>query len=182
MKAESRQLIWATIIGCAVILVSWNAFGMGADHPNDGPVSVTTAWPEGMHKLINASNRVHGYFINQADIFFFSGNATNLSAFLADYSKISGVEKHRLILHEGVGEAKSPWGTTGRPCDWKLFGYSKDWHNQSTLKGTNSVETLQTAAKESVYVLEVHLWTGGRITLDEVVVPKNVEVTKYKSP
>ena len=41
-------------------------------------------------------------------IFFFSGSATNFSDFLRSYSKIEGVENHQLILHDGIGEAKSP--------------------------------------------------------------------------
>jgi hypothetical protein len=180
MKTHSRQLIWATIIGCAVIRTSWDTFGLGSDYPNDRPVTGSTNWPKGMDKLVNATNRVHGFFVNAEDIFFFSGSATNLTAFLTDYSQMSGVEKHRLILHEGVGEAKSPWEKTGRACDWKLYGCPKGWHNLATLKGTNSGEVLQKSAKEPGYVLEVHLWTGGRIILNQVVVPQNVEITKDK--
>ncbi len=164
---------------CAFIITTLDAFGLGSDYPN-GPVTGEGSWPKGMNKLVNDTNRVHGFFVNQEDIFFFSGSATNLTAFLTDYSQIAGVEKHRLILHEGVGEAKSPWEKTGRACDWKLYGCSKGWHNLATLTGTNSVEVLQKAAKEPGYVLEVHLWTGGRIALDQVVLPQNVEITKDK--
>jgi len=104
-----------------------------------------------------------------------------LTTFLWDYSHIQGVKSRRLILHDGIGEAKSPWETTGRPCDWKLYGCPKGMHNLKTgnLKGTNVVEVLK-AGREPGYVLEVHLWTGGRIALDQVIVPKNVEITKDK--
>jgi hypothetical protein len=30
------------------------------------------------------------------------------------------------------------------------------------------------------YVVEVHFWTGGKIALSQVAIPKNVEVTKAK--
>jgi hypothetical protein len=181
MKTHSRQLFWTAIIGWAVMLAPGDAFGLGSDYPNGSPVAGSTSWPKGMDKLVNGTNRVHGFFINSADLFFFSGGATNLTAFLADYSLISGVEKHRLILHEGVGEAKSPWEKTGRPCDWRLDGCPRSWLNLASLKGTNnSLEVLQKAAQEPGYVLEVHFWTGGRIALDQVVVPRNVEVAKAK--
>jgi len=133
-----------------------------------------------MDKLVNATNRVHGFFVNAEDVFFFSGNASNFTTFLTDYSQMSGVEKHRLILHDGIGEAKSPWDKTGRACDWKFYGCPKGWLNLATLKGTNFIEVMQKAAKEPGYVLEVHLWTGGRIALDQVIVPQNVEVAKDK--
>jgi hypothetical protein len=180
MKTYSRQFLWVSIIGCVVLFASWNVFGLGADYPNDRPVAGSTGWPKGMDKLVNVTNRIHGFFVNAEDLFFFSGSATNLSAFLTDYSQLFGVEKHRLILHENVGEAKSPWEKTGRACDWKLYGCPKGWLNLATLRGTNSVEVLQKAATEPGYILEVHFWTGGRIALDQVVVPQNVEITKDK--
>jgi hypothetical protein len=84
---------------------------------------------------------------------------------LEDYSKIGGtVDSHRLILHDGVGEAKSPWDKNGRSCDWELYGQGNGWKNGIM---TN-------------YLLEVHFWTGGKIVLNQVTIPKNVEVTNAK--
>jgi hypothetical protein len=168
------------VIGCALLMASRDAFAAGSDYPNDRPVTGSTNWPKGMDRLVNATNRVHGFFVNPEDIFFFSGSASGLTAFLQDYSQLAGVESRRLILHEGVGEAKSPWEKTGRPCDWKLYACPKGWHNLHTLskQGTNSVEALQKAAKEPGYVVEVHFWTGGRIPLDQVDIPNNVVVQK----
>jgi hypothetical protein len=133
-----------------------------------------------LERLVKATNRVHGFFVNAEDIFFYSGSASGLTAFLLDYSKLEGVERRRLILHEGIGEAKSPWEKTGRVCDWKLYACPKGWHNISVLskQGTNSVQALQKAAAEPGYIVEVHFWTGGRIALDEVEVPKGVVVLK----
>jgi hypothetical protein len=56
----------------------------------------------------------------------------------------------------------------------------KGWLNLAELskQGTNSVETLQKAAKEPGDVVEMHFWTGGRIALDQVDIPKNVVVQK----
>ena len=164
-----------------VILGSGDAFGLGSMYPNDKPVMRGASWPEGMTELVNNTNRVYGFWVNGTDVFSFSGQATNLSAFLAEYSRISGVDKHRLILHEGVGRARSAFENSGTTFDWKVIGCAKGWHNLTKLSGstvTNSFEELQKMFEEPGYVLEVHFWTGARIALDQVVVPKNIEVRK----
>ena len=186
-----------------LVFVTGHTFGLGSDYINNSPVNNNPSWPEGVANLVNTTNRVHGFFVNDEDIFFFSGSATNLTTFLADYSQIQGVEKHRLILHDGVGEAKSPWEKTGRACDWELNGCSKWYRDLATLAShaTNSLELTQQAnqgknygyvlvgtngaikiidsqkaGRATNYVLVVHFWTGGKIALDDVIIPKNVEV------
>jgi hypothetical protein len=157
-----KKFLFATALAGAIAFAGWNAFGLGADYPNGQPAT-QQQWPEGMASLVNTTNRIHGFFENDSDVFFFAGNATDFSSFLEDYSKIGGtVDRHRLILHKGAGEAKSPWETNGRACDWKLFGRGNGWANGVI---TN-------------YVLEVHFWTGGKIALDQAAIPKNVEVMK----
>jgi hypothetical protein len=170
------------VVGCALLIASKEAFALGGDYPSDRLITGSRNWPKGMDMLVNATNRVHGYFVNAEDIFFFSGSAAELTAFLHDYSRLEGVESRRLILHDGLGEAKSPWAKTGRPCDWKLYACPKSWPNLGVLlkQGTNSVEAVQKAAKEPGYLVEVHFWTGGRIALDQIDIPKNVVVQKER--
>jgi hypothetical protein len=179
MKTHSLRLARLLILS-TLLIATRNTFALGADHPNDQPIIGLTHWPAGLEKLVNVTNRVHGFFVNQEDTFFYSGDTAALSAFLADYAKLDGVVAKRLIQHEGVGEAKSPWAKEGRPCDWKLYVCPKSWHNLAELSkgGTNSVEVLQIAAKEAGYIVEVHVWIGGRLALDQVEIPKTVEVTK----
>jgi len=181
MKLNIRRLI-GILISFALIIGAQNVFASGSDYPNDRPVSGSTNWPKGLDTLINVTNRVHGFWVNQVDTFFFSGNASQLTAFLRDYSQLEGVESHRLILHDGAGEAKSPWEKTGRPCDWELYVVPKGWYNIGVLikQGTNSVEALRKAGQEPGYIVEVHFWTGGHIAFDQIDVPKNVEVKKEK--
>jgi hypothetical protein len=122
------------------------AFGLGADHPNGRPV-INPLWPPGLAELVNQSSRVHGFFENNVDVFFFSGTASNFSAVLQAYSKLEGVAGHRLILHAGVGEARSPWSTSGQPCDWELFldsGWGTNISGRAS-PGTNSIQALQIA-------------------------------------
>ena len=169
-------------MGFALLVATREAFALGADHPNNRPVTGSTNWPKGLDLLINSTNRVHGYFVNAEDIFFFGGSASQLSAFLQKYSELDGVARRRLILHEGTGEAKSPWGKAGRPCDWKMYMCPMGWHKAGVLlqQGTNSIPEIQQAAKEPGYVVEIHFWTGGRIKLGQVAIPKNVVVEKAK--
>lgn len=160
---KTPRFITTGLATCVLAAVAWRASGLGADYQSDQPVGGTSAWPEGLKQLVNRTNRVHGFFVNAEDVFFFSGTATNFTEFLQSYAKISGVEQHRMILHEGIGVAKSPWSTNGLPCDWKLDACPKAWLTQN--------------AKEESFILEVHFWTGGNITLDQLAVPLNVEIT-----
>jgi hypothetical protein len=183
MKTNTQQMARTAVFVCSFIITTLDVFGLGSDYPNDKPVTGAqiSRWPSGMSGLVDSPYRVHGYFCNAEDIFFFSGTATNFSEFLQKYSQIQGIEKHCLILHGGTGEAMSPWQTTGRSCDWKIYGCPKGWHNLATLKGTNSVE-VRKAAKELRYIFEVHFWTGGPIKLEQVSIPKNIEVKKDQNP
>ena len=154
-------MVAMALIGWALACSCEQALGLGGDHPNGQPARSNGNWPNGMEDLVNITNRVHGFFVNDQDVFFFSGSVTNFTQFLQQYSKIQGiVDTHRLVLHEGAGEAKSPWEKVGRSCDWKLYGRGNGWK----------------AGVITNYVLEVHLWTGGHIALEKVVVPKNVEI------
>lgn len=156
---------WGVAMACAIMLAAANVFGLGSDWPN-GRWASEPGWPAGMTNLVNITNRIGGLWVNGQDSFFFSGTANNFSGFLADYSKIGGIENHRLILHSGPGEAYSLGGGNRRPCDWRLDGALAGW----------------TKSKATNYVLEVHFWTGGKIALGEVTIPKNVEVVKEKQP
>jgi len=156
------------IIACAFTFAGcWNDFGLGADYPNDQPV-MQPSWPAGMSQLANKTNRIGGLFVNAEDVFFFSGTMSDFNAFLADYSSVKAIEKHRLILHEGKGEAFSLGGVNKRPCDWKLDGCPAAWRDmhQGNFK----------TPRDTNYVLEVQFWTGGKIPLNQLVIPKNVEL------
>ena len=181
MKTQPRQWILPAV--ASALLMAASAFGLGFVYPNDKPVNGSgRRWPKGMEALVNATNRVWGYAVNAEDTFFFSGGAPELTAFLRGYSRLEGIEDRRLILHDGIGEAKAPWENTGRPCDWKVYLCPKGWHNAAVLleQRTNSVEVIQKAGKEPGYVVEVHFWTGGHIAINQLDVPKNVVVERGK--
>jgi hypothetical protein len=161
-----RSMLLPTITRCAVTLAGRNVFGLGGDYPNGQPVH-QPAWPAGMADLVNTRSRVGGMFVSGEDIFFYSGTAAELNAFLEGYAKIQDLERHRLILHRGAGETGSLASGSRRPCDWKLQGRPG---------ASRSRYLLSLAAPEPRYVLEVHFWTEGRLALDDVAVPTNTEV------
>jgi len=154
-----------TITNCALTLAGRNVFGLGGEYPN-GQTLHQPGWPAGMKDLVNAEQRIGGMFVNAEDIFFYSGTAPELSAFLDGYAKIQNIERHRLILHRGAG---SLVGGNGKPCDWTLQGRPGAPRPKSRMG---------MASRDPAYVLEVHFWTEGRIALDEVGIPQNVEISK----
>ena len=100
-------MLAAVLVGGTVLGAS-TAFGLGMDYPNGQPV-INANWPPGVTNLVNTTNRIGGIWVNGRDWFFFFGSTSNFNAFLDDYSKIQGLEQHRLILHEGAGEAYTYW-------------------------------------------------------------------------
>ncbi len=164
-------MLLPTITRCALNLAARNVFGLGGDYANGQPAS-QPAWPAGMQELANAEARVGGMFVSGEDIFFYSGTAAELNAFLEGYAKLQGIERHRLILHRGAGVTESMIGGNRRPCDWKLLG-RPGASRSGILRGI--------ASQEPRYVLEVHFWTEGRIALDEMTVPANTEVVTAKT-
>lgn len=173
MKHKMRHGL-ARVAGGLFMLAAQGAFGLGADHPNDHPVSGPSDWPKGLTELVNATNRVHGFFVNAEDVFFFKGDAARLSGVLGEVARLPGVVRRKLILKKGVGEARSPWDKAARgTCEWQLYVCPKSWRDlgEMALQRTNTVAALPSATKEPGYVVEVHVWTGGRLAWPEVVVP-----------
>lgn len=184
MKHGIRHGLLVLVVGF-IILVSRGAFGLGADHPNDRPVSGSSDWPKGLASLVNTTNRVHGFFINAEDFFFFTGDAGRLSTFLGAIARLEGVVSRKLILHEGVGEARSPWDKAARgSCDWKLSTCPKSWRDlgEAALQGRTAVQALQRAEKSPGYLVEVNVWAGGNLKWGDVVVPEGIAVERAPVP
>ncbi len=176
MKRNLKWMADVTIVVGLFAFAGGNVLGMGGDYLDNQRVS-ELSWPAGMADLVNSTNRIGGLWVNAEDIFFFSGMATNFSTFLSAYSAIESVDRHQLILHEGAGEAYMLGGKGRRPCDWELFGSPKSWlvGHAAIAQGTNVITARELAANNTNYVLEVHFWTGGKIALAQLAIPKNVE-------
>jgi hypothetical protein len=140
------------------------AWGLGADLPS---TAVTNGkWPKGLAELVNTPARVHGYFVNAADVLFFAGDAPALNAFLTKYAQLPNT-KFKVILHPGKPEVKSPWDEQPREivADWKLYAAPYDEAG------------LRPQAGE--FVTRVDVWLGGAVKWDELRMPANVPVESF---
>ena len=140
------------------------ALGMGADHPNDRPVS-HEEWPEGLAELINTKARVCGFFINASDWFYFKGDTKAFNAILVAYAKLKDTPL-KLVLHPGRCRAKPPWDKgKGTPCEWSVAVIRRGWGAPKAKPG-----------ETDMYVVTMGLWLGGDVALDDLDVPLNVNV------
>jgi len=154
---------WFHAIGLAlsIALAPQAVFAFGANHPKQEVSS--SAWPKGMSELVNSPERVHGYFVNAEDVFFFVGDQNQFNKSVLDYARIDGVVKHKIVVHDGVGRARSPWQKSeGVACDWMIYGCPASWK--------------QADANANGYILEIHVWRGGRIKLEDGKLPEGILV------
>lgn len=124
-------------------------YGLGADYqPGDLPLHNT--WPSGFYDAVNQPQRVHGFYVNFSDCLFYQGSHLDLKKMTQKLAKAKGTTTE-VVLHAGKGVAKSPWSK--QPVD------TADW--SVTLAGDK---------------ITIDVWLGGRITLDELELPKSVRV------
>jgi hypothetical protein len=153
-------------------LVPSLALGLGGEYPPGQPVFGTDAWPKGLVELVNSPLRVHGFFVNWQDFFYFAGDTDKLNAFLKDYSELPGAER-RVILHTGKQEVKSPWDKGPRTiaADWKLYAtpFTREQLEGAMARG-------EVAAKPGRFVVNLEIWSGGQIDLDKLEIPAALSV------
>ena len=158
-----KRLRWivvvATLLGCA-----GRALALGGDL---GSPSLLPG-EDSLNRLFQRPGYVHGYFVNQEDRYFYAGDTAAFNAFLKQYAEIETViVAHRLTIHDGKGVAKSPWDKgEGKPCDWMLEKGLLSWRGQRPPQSNPGAN----------FVLEVHVWTEGKVDLTAVEIPRNVEV------
>jgi len=141
-------------------LTAASSFAYGSDHPDKVDAG---HWPKGMFSLVNVPERIHGYFVNTADVFFFAGDQEKFGEFLKAYIAIEGIVQHKVVVHQGIGEAKSPWDKgKGVRCDWMIRGVPLSWEQcDPNAKG---------------YLLELHIWEEGKIKVQEDHLPEGVTI------
>ena len=154
------------------VLAPQAALALGGVYPNKEKIT-SSGWPKGMSELVNLSERVHGYFVNAEEVFFYSGNQKLFDELLLKYSKIDGVAEHKIVIHEGRGRAESPLRKLeGLPCDWMIYGCPASW------------AWLASKAKGDIpegYILEIHIWNEGAIKIDRDRLPKKIAIEVVKA-
>jgi hypothetical protein len=144
-----------------LFLTTAAALALGSDHPK-GPIPRGDKWPDGLVELVNRPDRVHGYWVNSVDIFFYAGNTKALNEFLEAYAKLPGTHL-KLVLHPGVKKARSPWDKEDReiPTEWRLYCAP---HSPRGIEGDGKFHT------------RIDVYLGGRVLLEDLRVPASVEV------
>ncbi len=168
---DQRYSQWrslAVVAALVMSLVPKIAFGLGADHPNDRPVFGADSWPEGLKELVNRPERVHGFFVNWSDVFFFAGDSDKLDEFLKAYAKLPGTNQ-KIVLRSGEGQASSPWDKAPRgiAADWKLYA--------TPLAGQEIKDGKVIGGN---FTAQLDIWTGGHVDLPRlfIILPANIPV------
>jgi len=173
-------MITCLVAAAMAAALASRALGAGADHPPDHPVMLDKA-PPGLNELINQKSRIHGYFVNAEDRFFFAGDAAAFHAFLKDYAAVKGIAGHQLFIHQGQGRAKSPWDKgEGKPADWMLEVALVSWREGHAGKVDSDPVIADHQAAKPRYLAEVHFWTAGSIDGQALAVPEGVNVVREK--
>jgi hypothetical protein len=140
------------------------ARAFGADHPK-GPVAGNDQWPEGLKELVNRSDRVHGYWVNETDVFFYHGDSQKFNQFIDGYRKLKNTTL-RVVIHAGTKKARSPWDKADRDIlvAWSLHA------SCSPLAGVGVPK-----AGDRFYT-RVDVWLGSPVKLEELRIPPTIEV------
>jgi len=149
------------------------ALALGGDYPAGMPLLVPTNWPFGLADLRDDQGRVHGYFVNMEDLFFYAGDTASFNRFLANYAVLP-IASHTLALHRGSGTAKSPWNRAqGVSCDWKMY-IGPRWRKETF--GKSGAEAREIIRNCPGYAVSLELWLNGEVNFAQVKVPANVTV------
>lgn len=159
---------WSVVLGAVLIVLVPVAsiLGLGANHPKDYRVTDQDGWPKGLAALVNDSSRVHGFFINANDFFFYSGNSEAFNVFMERYAKLTDIPLV-LVLHPGVGRTGGLGEEKNIPCEWAMSIIRRGW-------GADMPKEFEKSPSKVLVNISLHL--GGKVRLDELDVPLNVKV------
>ena len=159
------HLLVSLIYGLVMATVFSLAYS-GADHePGDLPRQPN--WPKGSYQWVNQPFRVHGYWVNFYDQFFYQQVNEELEKMVNGLARLPDVEL-RVILHAGKGQAKSPWSKAAVcPADWAV-SFSGQF-----VPSDDGRETVRLRKSQQVVV---DIWTGGQVELGKLKLPAGVDL------
>ena len=138
----------------------------GADHePGDLPKQPN--WPKGSYELVNQPFRVHGYWVNFYDQFFYKGGNREMEKMIKGLSRLKNVDM-KVILHAGKGQAKSPWS--------KAPVCATDWAVSFSGLVPKEIAELEGVPFSNSQKVTVDIWMGGEIDLGQMKFPANLEL------
>lgn len=160
-----KRLICTAVGILSVCAVPGSLLAMGADHPK--PTDGASWWPAGLKELANRPDRVHGFFVNMEDVFFYAGDTAAFNDFLAAYARMDNTIL-QLVIHPGPKKARSPWDKEDRniPVDWSLYAaaFSREQLESGRVSGGK-------------VVTKIDVYLGRGIGLDGLQIPDAVEVS-----
>lgn len=160
-----KRLICTAVAILSVCAVPGSLLARGADHPK--PTEGASWWPAGLKELANRPDRVHGFFVNMEDVFFYTGDASAFNDFLAAYAHLDGTIL-QLVIHPGPKKARSPWDKVDRdiPVDWSLYAaaFSREQIESRKVVGGKVIS-------------RIDLYLGRNVGLDSLNVPPAIEVS-----
>jgi hypothetical protein len=141
-----------TTFALAVLLAGLGAkevFASGSDHPKE-------------RLAAQARNCVHGYWINQSDVFFYTGDAADFNKFAGDLAKKQGA-KLQIVVHKGTKQARSLWDKADReiPVDWSV---------------TTGPMAVGARVAGETDLVRIDLWLGGKVKKEAVKYPADSEI------
>lgn len=150
--------------------------GVGADHPPVTPAVTNAPGQTALQRIHNRADRVHGYWVNSEDVFFYAGTTTALSDFIASCSKLEDTQVE-ITLNVGPKKARSPWDDEDRNIvtNWSLYTAPYDVRLLAEIDGTKTTtETLKKQIQESPATARIDIWLGGPIVTREIQIPPNI--------
>ncbi len=155
------------VVVLITLMGSIPALPMGGDHPAGEPIGQHPEWPAGLADLLNSGGRVHGYWVNANDWFFYAGDTEALNEFLQKYSRLKGTPL-TLVLRPGRGlTGELGGGEKNIAYDWEVQVRRRGWSREGLPDPTG---------EKGGYVVIAEVWAEGQIKLSKVEVPLNVKV------
>jgi hypothetical protein len=159
------------VLACAAAL-----YGLAWELPNEGPVTVDWKLPPGVTELASSRNRVHGFMstFGYADLWY-AGDAKAFNAYLAEYARLKDLPL-QLVIHPAPGSSLRQYVSQPRAhYDWEL-SVKWDVALREDPKDDKAEGRAVTTLRPEGFVVTLHLFLSDAVTLDDIVVPANVEV------
>jgi len=165
MKQVMKYAALVVVLGLLVPTLAW---ALGGDYGGNHKLPAQEHWPKGLEPLVNAENRVHGYFVNAIDFFYFTGGTDTLNTFLGACGKFEDTHM-TLVLHPGGLEARSPWDKepAQKQADWQIMVGPTSWLKLDQRRKINYTEKI---------TLQIDIYLGTEIDLAKLNVPASIEV------
>lgn len=168
-----------------VALSAAQAFPIGMDHGPVGKTSLRADISPALRELINRSDRVHGYFVNSEDIFFYAGDTNALNQFLHGFAALKNTTLS-ISINQSLTHASSPWdkGTRATVANWRLYCAPYDLHASKAAvdkirKADGDIEAIRAKYKEfndGPEVARLQIRIGDGVELDKLNIPRHIEL------